>query len=138
MRHRPVRVPGLQPGHGDAPRSASSHASLRVRESNHLGLIWVEFHRDGSHDSSASDAHDAPPAAEDGESVDGAEDVVFADGLGGAAATGEGLDVLWGSEYAAMAPACELIVANRKAEWREGECVLFDDSFVHEARLGEG
>ena len=30
--------------------------------------------------------------------------------LARAAATGEGLDVLWGSEYAAMAPACELIV----------------------------
>jgi hypothetical protein len=58
--------------------------------------------------------------------------------LARAAATGEGLDVLWGSEYAAMAPACELIVANRKAEWREGECVLFDDSFVHSAEFRRG
>ena len=55
-----------------------------------------------------------------------------------AAATGEGLDVLWGFEHAAMAPACELIVANRKAEWREGECVLFDDSFVHSAEFRRG
>jgi hypothetical protein len=53
-------------------------------------------------------------------------------------ATGEGLDVLWGFENAAMAPACELIVANRKAEWREGECVLFDDSFVHSAEFRRG
>ena len=56
-----------------------------------------------------------------------------------AAATGEGLDVLWGFEHASsMAPACELIVANRKAEWREGECVLFDDSFVHSAEFRRG
>jgi hypothetical protein len=54
-------------------------------------------------------------------------------------ATGEGLDVLWGFENASsMAPACELIVANRKAEWREGECVLFDDSFVHSAEFRRG
>ena len=54
-------------------------------------------------------------------------------------ATGEGLFVLFCSEHgSSMAPACELIVANRKAEWREGECVLFDDSFVHSAEFRRG
>ena len=56
-----------------------------------------------------------------------------------AALRGEGLPrVVLGADAGALAPACELRVANATTEWSEGSCVLFDDSFVHSAEFRRG
>ena len=56
-----------------------------------------------------------------------------------AALSGEGFPrVVLGADAGALAPACELRVANATTEWSEGSCVLFDDSFVHSAEFRRG
>jgi len=56
-----------------------------------------------------------------------------------AALRGEGLPrVVLGADAGALAPACELRVANATTEWSECSCVLFDDSFVHSAEFRRG
>lgn len=56
-----------------------------------------------------------------------------------AALSGEGFPrVVLGADAGALAPACELRVANATTAWSEGSCVLFDDSFVHSAEFRRG